>query len=661
MPSFAEFEKRLPITTPDNGQQSQAGQEKQSTMDKLKMHSPNLTEGNITKLAELFPSCVTEARDEHGNVKQVIDFDQLRQELSDHIVEGPQERYHLNWPGKREALLAANAPIAKTLRPCREESVDFDNTKNLFIEGDNLEALKILQETYLGKVKVIYIDPPYNTGREFIYDDDYRESVGDYQTSSEQRDEHGGKLVANLESNGRFHSDWLSMIYPRLKLARNILCDDGVVFISIDDHEVDNLRKLCNEVFGSENFVAQIIWHKVFSPKNSARWFSEDHDYILVYAKEKSLWSPNMLPQTEEMIARYKNPDNDPRGVWQSDNLTARNRYDAGLYPVTCPSQRVIDGPPRGSYWRVSEKNFQKLDNDNRIWWGKDGNNMPRLKRFLSEVKQGKTPQTIWSYSEVGHTQDAKKSLLKYVDFQETENVLNSVKPVELIQRILQLSTSSDNHDIVMDFFSGSASTAHAVLKQNFEDGGNRRFIGVQISEPLPKPEPGMSSIFEMGIRRVSNYAKEVASDINGAKGRVSDVGFRVLRIDTSNMQEVYYQPGELRQDMLSDATDNIRQDRTPEDLLFQVLLDWGVDLSLPIARKDVSGKTVFFVDGSDKQMALAACFDLDIDEAFVKQLAEYEPLRAVFRDAGFAYDSVKINVEQIFAQKSPNTDVKVI
>lgn len=630
-------------------------------MDKLKMHSPNLTEGNIAKLAELFPSCVTEARDEHGKVKQAIDFDQLRQELSDHIVEGPQERYHLNWPGKRDALLAANAPIAKTLRPCRGESVDFDNTKNLFIEGDNLEALKLLQETYLGKVKLIYIDPPYNTGREFIYDDDYSESVGDYQSSSEQRDEQGGRLVANLESNGRFHSDWLSMIYPRLKLARNILRDDGVVFISIDDHEVDNLRKLCDEVFGSENFVAQIIWQKVFSPKNSARWFSEDHDYILVYAREKTLWSPNMLPQTEEMLARYKNPDNDIRGPWTSSDLAARNRYDAGLYSIKCPSGRVIDGPPRGSYWRISQDKFKALDADNRIWWGKERDNMPRLKRFLSEVKQGRTPQTIWPYSEVGHTQDAKKSLLKYVDFKETENVLNSVKPVELIQRILQLATSPNEGDIVVDFFSGSASTAHAVLKQNVEDGGDRRFIGVQISESLPKPEPEMTTIFEMGKRRIVNYSKEIAVSSEGKENKVIDSGFRVLRVDSSNLQEVYYQPGELRQDMLSDTTDNIRPDRTPEDLLFQVLLDWGVDLSLPISQKKIAGKTVYFVDGSDKHMALAACFDLDIDEAFVKQLAEYEPLRSVFRDAGFANDSVKINVEQIFAQKSPNTDVKVI
>lgn len=630
-------------------------------MDKLKMHSPNLTEGNIAKLAELFPSCVTEARDEHGKVKQAIDFDQLRQELSDNIVEGPQERYHLNWPGKRDALLAANAPIAKTLRPCRGESVDFDNTKNLFIEGDNLEALKLLQETYLGKVKLIYIDPPYNTGREFIYDDDYSESVGDYQSSSEQRDEQGGRLVANLESNGRFHSDWLSMIYPRLKLSRNLLRDDGVVFVSIDDHEVDNLRKLCDEVFGSENFVAQIIWQKVYSPKNSAYWFSEDHDYVLIYARDKSSWRPNKLPRTAEMEARYKNPDNDPRGPWKAADMSARNRYDAGIYPVECPSGRIIKGPPVGTYWRYSKKKFNELNADNRIWWGVEGDNTPAVKRFLSEVSSGRTPQTIWFYKDVGHTQDAKKTLLKYVGFEETENVLNSVKPVELIQRILQLSTSPDNGDIVMDFFSGSASTAHAVLKQNFEDGGDRRFIGVQISEPLPKPELEMTTIFEMGKRRIVNYSKEIAVSSEGKENKVIDSGFRVLRVDSSNLQEVYYQPGELRQDMLSDTTDNIRPDRTPEDLLFQVLLDWGVDLSLPIAQKDIAGKTVYFVDGSDKHMALAACFDLDIDEAFVKQLAEYEPLRAVFRDAGFANDSVKINVEQVFAQKSPNTDVKVI
>lgn len=630
-------------------------------MNKLKMHSPNLTEDNIARIREMFPGCVTEAKGEDGSVKLAVDFDQLRQELSDVIVEGPQERYHLNWPGKRVALLTANAPIAKTLRPVREESVDFDTTKNLFIEGDNLDALKLLQETYLGKVKLIYIDPPYNTGRDFIYDDDFSEDSESYLIESNQVDEQGGRLVANTEANGRFHSDWLSMIYARLRLARNLLKDDGVVFISIDDNEVDNLRKACSEVFGEENFVAQIIWQKVFSPKNSARWFSEDHDYVLVYAKNGESWTPNLLPQTDEMIARYKNPDNDPRGVWQSDNLTARNRYDAGLYSVKCPSGRVIDGPPKGSYWRVSEENFKKLDSDNRIWWGANGDNMPRLKRFLTEVKQGRTPQTLWFYSEVGHTQDAKKTLLKYVSFEETENVLNSVKPVELLQRVLQLATSPSNDDVVLDFFSGSATTAHAVLKQNAEDGGNRRFIGVQISEPLPRPELGMASIFEMGQRRIRNVAKELSES---DKSRTLDLGFRVLKIDTSNMADVYYSPDALDKANLDLFVDNIKPDRTAEDLLFQVMLDWGVDLALPIEKKVVQGKEVFFVDASlDGNPALAACFDAHggIDEAFVKELATYRPLRVVFRDAGFKDSAVKINVEQIFKLLSPGTEVKSI
>lgn len=625
-------------------------------MDMLKMHSPNTVQGNLQRIRELFPSCVTEARGEDGLIKLVVDFDQLRQELAESIVEGPQERYQLNWPGKREAMLTASAPIAKTLRPCRAESQDFDTTKNLFIEGDNLEALKLLQETYLGKIKLIYIDPPYNTGRDFIYDDDYSTDVAGYRLATGEVDEAGGRLVANTEANGRFHSDWLSMIYARLRLARNLLKDDGVIFISIDDHEVDNLRKVAGEVFGEENFVAQVIWQKVFSPKNSARWFSEDHDYILVYAKNNADWTPRLLPQTEEMLARYKNPDNDPRGPWQSDNLTARNRYDAGLYAVTSPSGRVINGPPTGRYWSISQATFAALEKDNRIWWGADGENMPRLKRFLSEVQQGRVPQTLWFYDEVGHTQDAKKTLLKYVPFQHTENVLNSVKPVELLQRVLQLAGQPGDGDIVLDFFSGSASTAHAVLKQNAEDGGNRRFIGVQIAEPLPKPEPNMATIFEMGLQRVRNVANEMRRVTGAAQ---HDLGFRVLKVDTSNMADVFYAPDALTRPNFDLFIDNIKSDRTPEDLLFQVMLDWGVDLTLPIAKQTIQGKDVFLVDGN----ALAACFDGHggVDESFVKELAKVQPLRAVFRDAGFKDSSVKINVEQIFKLLSPSTEVKCI
>ena len=625
-------------------------------MEKLRMHSPDLTQDNIARIRELFPGCVTEAKRKDGSVKLAVDFDQLRQELSESIVEGPQERYHLNWPGKREALLTANAPIAKTLRPCRDESVDFDSTRNLFIEGDNLEALKLLQETYLGKVKLVYIDPPYNTGRDFIYDDDYSSDVEGYRLATGQVDESGGRLVANTEANGRFHSDWLSMIFPRLRLARNLLKDDGVIFISIDDHEADNLRKVASEVFGEENFVAQVIWQKVFSPKNSARWFSEDHDYVLVYAKNREGWTPRLLPQTDEMIARYKNPDDDPRGPWTSSDLAARNRYDAGLYPITCPSGRVIDGPPTGRYWSISKETFAALNKDNRIWWGADGDNMPRLKRFLSEVQQGRVPQTLWYHEEVGHTQDAKKTLLKYVPFQHTENVLNSVKPVELLQRVLQLAGQPDDGDIVLDFFSGSASTAHAVMLQNAEDGGNRRFIGVQVAEPLPTPEPSMASIFEMGLQRVRNVAQELRQQPGTAQ---QDLGFRVLKIDSSNMADVYYTPDALDKANLDMFVDNIKPDRTPEDLLFQVMLDWGVDLALPIARQTIQNKEVFFVDDN----ALAACFDANggVDEDLVKELAKHEPVRVVFRDAGFKNSAVKINVEQIFKSLSPSTEVKCI
>jgi len=620
------------------------------------MHSPDLTQDHIARLRELFPGCVTEAKGEDGAVRLAVDFDLLRQELSGTLVEGPQERYQLSWPGKREALLTANAPIAKTLRPCRDESVDFDTTKNLFIEGDNLDALKLLQEAYLGKVKLIYIDPPYNTGRDFIYDDDFSDDVESYLRQSNQTDAAGGRLVANTDANGRFHSDWLSMLYARLRLARNLLKEDGVIFISIDDNEVDNLRKLCNEVFGESNFVAQIIWQKVFAPKNSARWFSEDHDYIMVYAKQGDSWAPRMLPQTEEMLSRYKNPDNDPRGPWTSGDLAARNRYDAGLYPLTCPSGRIIEGPPRGSYWRFSKETFDKLNADKRIWWGADGDNMPRLKRFLSEVKQGRVPQTLWFYDEVGHTQDAKKTLLKYVQFQNTENVLNSVKPVELLQRVLQLASHPNDGDIVLDFFSGSATTAHAVLKQNAEDGGDRRFVGVQIDEPLPTPEPEMASILQMGLRRIRNVAAELRAQPEGSK---MDLGFRVLKIDSSNMADVFYAPDAVNQGALEGFTDNIKPDRTAEDLLFQVMLDWGVDLALPITRQTIQGREVLFVDGN----ALAACFDAGgrIDEAFVKELATHKPLRAVFRDAGFADSAAKINVEQIFKLLSPATEVKCI
>ncbi|MAP31360.1 site-specific DNA-methyltransferase [Marinobacter nauticus] len=621
-------------------------------MEKLKMHSSDVSQDNIAKIEALFPHCVTEARDEEtGELRRAIDFDQLKQELSDHIVEGPQERYRLDWPGKREAMYTANKPCSKTLRPVWDQSIDFNSANNLLIEGDNLEVLKVLQESFLGRVKLIYIDPPYNTGRDFIYDDDYSKETGEYLEASGQRDSEGSRLVANTEANGRFHSDWLSMLYPRLRLAKNLLADDGVVFISIDDNEVDNLRKLGNEIFGESNFVATIVWQKVYSPKNSAKWFSEDHDFVLVFAKNKESWFPNALPRTEEMEARYKNPDNDPRGPWKAENMTARNPYDAGIYAVTSPSGREIKGPPKGRYWAISKENFEKLDADNRIWWGKDGNNIPAVKKFLSEVSSGRTPQTLWFYEDVGHTQDAKKTLLKYVPFENTENVLNSVKPVALLQRIVQMATKPDENAIVMDFFSGSAPTPHAVLEQNRLDGGNRRFIGVQVAEPLRIPEPNMETIFDMGRSRLVNVINELKEN------NVDVPGFRVLKLDESNMKDVYYRPDQLSQGDLLSSVDNVKPDRTPEDLLFQVLVDWGVDLTLPIRRETIQGKTIFFVD----ENALVACFDTGVTEELVKDLAKNEPLRVVFRDNGFESDAVKINVEQIFRQLSPTTEVRAI
>ena len=629
-------------------------------MDKLKMHSQNLTEANIDKLAVMFPNCITEARDAAGELKKAIDFDLLRQELSSSIVEGPQERYQLNWPGKREALLMANAPIAKTLRPLRAESIDFDSTRNLFIEGDNLEALKLLQEVYLNRVKMIYIDPPYNTGNDFIYDDDFSESSEPYFERSNQQDATGRRLVANTEANGRFHSDWLSMMYPRIKLAWNLLKEDGSLFISIDDNEVDSLRKICDEVFGAQNFVATIIWQKVYAPKNSAKHFSEDHDYILVYAKNAASWTPTLLDRTAEQDALYKNPDQDKRGPWMSDNLTARNAYADGQYEVEGPTGKVFV-PGRGLYWRHSKTSFEKLIADSRIWWGADGNNMPRLKRFLSEVSGGRVPQTLWTYKDVGHTQEAKRELLEYVSFKNTENVLNSVKPTKLLKRAIKIATSANSDDIVMDFFAGSAPAGQAVVALNMEDGGNRRYILGQVPEALPAPEEGFETIADLAKSRLRNFSARADSDSNHRDGGSGDLkldfGFRYFKIDTSNMNEVYYIPDAVRQDLLSDQVDNIREDRTAEDLLFQVLLDWGVDLALPISQQIIAGKTVFFVDGN----ALIACFDIGIDEEFVKQLAGHKPLRVVFRDAGFASDSVKINVEQVFKLLSPATEIKTL
>ncbi|AIG03229.1 MULTISPECIES: site-specific DNA-methyltransferase [Pseudomonas] len=631
-------------------------------MDTLKMHSKNLTEANIDKLAELFPNCITEALDAQGDLKKAVDFDLLRQELSSSIVEGPQERYQLNWPGKREALLAANAPIAKTLRPCREESVDFDTTQNLFVEGDNLDALKLLQEVYLNKVKMIYIDPPYNTGNDFIYDDDFSEDAESYLRKSNQKDERRSPLVANSESNGRFHSAWVSMIYSRLKLARNLLRHDGVIFISLDDGEIANLRKVCDEIFGEANFVAHIVWQKKFSRSNDAAYFSTMHDNILCYAKNSisndlSGWRLNLLPRTDADNDGYTNPDSDPRGPWTSVVLSAKSGSDKLNYVIKTPSGRECS-PPDGRYWSVNKEKFNDLVLDNRIWFGKGGEGVPRLKTFLSEVQAGLRPNTIWFHEEVSHNQEARQSLKKLFD---GKAFFDSPKPISILKRMISIS-SANKDEVYLDFFSGSSTTAHAVMELNAEDQGTRRHISVQIPEACDAGseafKAGYGTIAQISKERIRRAGKKIKVECSGMEGiEQLDIGFRVLKIDTSNMKEVYYTPDAVSQDLLSDQIDNVREDRTSEDLLFQVLLDWGVDLALPINQQVIAGKTVFFVDGN----ALAACFDIGIDEEFVKQLAGHKPLRVVFRDAGFASDSVKINVEQVFKLLSPATEIKTL
>lgn len=623
-------------------------------MDKLKMHSPDLSQDNIAKIRELFPGCVTEARDEAtGAVRLAVDFDQLRQELSDHIVEGPQERYRLDWPGKREALVVANAPIAKTLRPCHEESVDFNNTQNLFIEGDNLEALKLIQETYLGQIKIIFIDPPYNTGGDFIYNDDFSEGYEDFLVSSNQRNSIGERLVANQETNGRFHSDWLSMVYPRLRLARQLLRDDGVIFISIDDGEVGNLRKVCDEVFGEENLIANVVWQKKYTRANDARWFSDNHDHILCYAKQKIGMTLNLLPRNESQLSAYSNPDNHPKGPWKATPLHAKSGTNTSPFKF---KNGVTWAPPAGTFRRFNDASMREMDENNEVWFGADGTQTPSRKSFLSEVKDGVSPVTIWPYDEVGHNHEANNELKSL----GLGGLFNNPKPSRLIQRMLELATSPNRGDIILDFFAGSSTTAHSVMLQNAADGGSRRFIMVQLDEATD----AKSEAFRAGFKTISAVSRE---RIRRAGKKIlegechpdwnRDVGFRVLKVDTSNMKDVYYRPDELKQSDLLDMVDNVKEGRTAEDLLFQVLVDWGVDLTLPIRRETVQGKTVFFVDDN----ALVACFDRGITEDLVKELAGHEPLRIVFRDNGFVSDAVKINVEQIFRQLSPTTEVKSI
>jgi adenine-specific DNA-methyltransferase len=648
-------------------------------MNKLDLETPDFIAANAARLAELFPNCVSETRNpQTGEIKRAIDFDLLRQELAYDIVEGPQERYRLDWPGKREALALANAPIRKTLRPCKAESVDFETTRNLYLEGDNLDALKLLQETYLGKVKMFYIDPPYNTGNDFIYDDDFSMSRSDYQESSGEVDDEGRALFdeekwkQNNSSNGRFHSEWLSMIYPRLKLARNLLSDDGVIFASIDFRESAGLRRMCDEVFGEVNFIAEIAWEKMYTTKNDSSLVSCCHESVIIFAKNLSRSCIGNLPRSAEMDARYSNPDNDPRGNWKAIPMYADGERKNGRFKIISPTGKSHEPEPN-SHWRYAERDVLKLISDNRIWFGQTGNSQPNLKRFLSELGDGVKAKTLWTHKEVGSNDTATRELKELFDGQSP---FSFPKPTTLIRRMLQIGASPPD-SIVLDFFSGSATTAHGVMQLNSEDGGARRHIMVQLPEPCDEKsvafKAGYKTITEIGKERIRRAGQKIrkeledklANELKGSeehtplKSRLDslDTGFRVLKIDSSNMADVYYQPDELTQDTLSLHVDNLKPGRSPEDLLFQVLLDWGVDFALPITEEKILKHRVFFV----AENALAACFDTGLDEAFVKELAKRQPLRAVFRDSGYANDAVKINFEQIFKALSPHTELKTL
>ena len=620
-------------------------------MDKRIMHSPDLVARNIERIAELFPNVVTETRDEDGNVTTAIDFDLLRQELSDHIVEGPQERYRLDWPGKRAAAFAANAPIAKTLRPVREESVDFDTTKNIFIEGDNLDALKLLQESYLGKVKLIYIDPPYNTGNDFIYKDDFSETVEEYLVRSGQRADGQGRLVANTESAGRFHSSWLSMIYPRLKLARSFLSDEGVIFVSIDDNEVAQLRRVMDELYGEDNFVAQVVWQKRTSPEARKR-LGAGHEYVIVYARdarnlENALQS---LPLDDKDRESFGNPDNDPRGPWVSSDFTAPGYRPNQMYEIVTPSGLKV-APPPGRCWMNLEDEYRKQFEQGRFWFGSDGKGVPRRKTYLYE-REGKSAWTWWPHVEVGSTQEGTREVRSLVGDQGFAG-FDFPKPVRLVQRIVQLATRADRGDLVMDFFAGSGTTAHAVMAQNALDGGNREFLLVQLAENLGSRagEASLGTIAGFSRRRVISAAEKVFE--------LSAVvpGFRLFRVDESGVENVFRVPNEISQLSLQGLRGSIKPDRTAEDLLFQVILDWGLELSLPISRDEVDGREVHDVDDG----ALIACFAEAVTPAVVRAIAERGPLRAVFRDDAFASDAARINAEQIFRELSPGTEVRTI
>ena len=623
-------------------------------MEKLNMKTTNVVDENIRKIGELFPNCLTERLNEEGKPEVAIDFDQLRQELSKDIVEGPEERYQFTWPDKRNAIRLANAPTTDTLRPCREESVDFDNTQNLYIEGDNLEVLKLLRQNYLGKVKMIYIDPPYNTGNDFVYNDDFAQSAGEYVHNSGQEDEEGNRLVANTESNGRFHTDWLNMIYPRLKVAKDLLSKNGSIFITLDEHEYANAKKVCDEIFGEHNFVATIIWENFYGRSNAAA-ISPAHNYILIYSKLGEDWKlvRNLLERDEKSISNYKNPDNDPKGPWRLGPIFASGeRHEGLMYTIKTPKGELVS-PPKGSHWRMLEEDFWKRVKEGSIVFGMDGNGSPATKLYLSEVQSGLVPRSIWMHDEAGHTQDGKREVMSL--FPEC-SVFDTPKPTKLIRQITKIACNPD--DIILDFFSGSATTAHSVMQLNAEDVGNRKYIMVQLPEPTDEKseayKAGYKNICEIGKERIRRAGKKIKKE-SPLTTQNLDTGFRVLKLDSSNMNDVLYTPEAFTEHDLFE--DNIKGDRTDEDLLFQTMIELGIELSAKIEKKSIAGKTIWSVsDGY-----LMACFDKDVNETSIKEIAKMKPFYFVMRDASMATDNVADNFEQIWSEYSKDTVRRIL
>jgi len=607
-------------------------------MIKLNGKSKDITAENIQKLKELFPEAFTEGK---------VDFEALKEVLGT-FVDDRDERYSFTWNGKSKARMIAQTPSTGTLRPCKEESVDWDTTQNIFIEGDNLEVLKLLQKSYHKKVKMIYIDPPYNTGKDFVYKDNFKDNIKNYKEITGQVDGEGRNISNNPETSGRYHTDWLNMMYPRLKLARNLLKDDGVIFISIDDYEQNNIRKLCDEIFGEENFIANVIWQRAFSPKNDAKYLSENHDYVLIYCKSSESFEAGRLPRSEEANARYKNIDNDPRGVWISDNLTVKTYSEKYDYPIITPSGREVM-PAAGRCWSMPKEKMQQLIEDNRIWFGADGGNVPRLKRFLFEVQDGMVATTLWMHQEVGHNQEGRQEVKALFD---DKGYFDGPKPVRLLNRVMQIANTSEE-DIILDFFSGSATTAHAVMQFNADEGGSRKFIMVQ----LPEATDEKSEAYKEGYKTIADISKErirrAAAKIKEENPEYDgDLGFKVFKLDSTNIK-----PWEVDFDMtertLEDFISNIKTERRDEDVLYEILLKYGLDLTLPITEHAIAGQKVFDIGTGALIICLSDAISLEVVEGIAKLKDELNPeiMRVVFKDSGFKDDVVKTNAVQILKQ----------